>query len=182
MLHIKQNRSSLNKSSSQCMCDVKYALHSGQYEQPWCLLQLTLCLGESSVCVFGPESSTFSWASHSDKAACLLPLYVIFMDLTLKYSRGLENSQFGDIRVPPLLFFNDVVHGASTNCHFWCSLKWFDVECDAVGTSSLRPQRIFWVHRAHFNCGTCSISIECAIACWLRDSAVMYNTWGCRAI
>lgn len=118
MLHIKQNRSSLKKSSSQCMCDVKYALHSGQYEQPRCLLQLTLCPGESSVCVFGPESSTFSWASHSDKAACLLPLYVIFMDLTLKYSRGLENSQFGDIRVPPLLFFNDVVHGASTNCHF----------------------------------------------------------------
>lgn len=48
--------------------------------------------------VFGSDSSTFSRASHSDKAACLLLLYVIFMDLTSRPSRGLESVQSGDIR------------------------------------------------------------------------------------
>lgn len=54
------------------------------------------------------------------QGCCLLPLYVIFMDLTSRCSPGLESVQFGDIRVPPLLFFNDVVHEASTDCR--CSL------------------------------------------------------------
>lgn len=108
----------------------KIQIQSGQYGVPGSLLQaaVTLCSSESCVCVFGTESSKFSWASDSDKAACLLPLYVIFMDLTS--SQGLESVHFGDIRVPSLLFFNDVIHEASTHSHFWCALEQFVAERD----------------------------------------------------
>lgn len=123
------------KTSIQaCEC-VRKTVQSGE---PGSLLQSggILCTNESCVCVFGTESSTFSWPSDSDKAACLLPLYVIFMDPTSRRSRGLESVQFGDIRVPSLVFFNDVVHEASTDCHFWCALERFAAACDAVGMSS----------------------------------------------
>lgn len=88
-------------------------MQSEQYGEPLSLLQSTgTCTG---YCVFGIESSTFSWASDSDKAACLRSLYVIFMDLTSRKSWGPESVQLGDVRLPPLLFFNDVVCEISTN-------------------------------------------------------------------
>lgn len=101
--------------------------------------------------VFGTESNTFSWASGPDKAACLLPLYVIFMDLTSRRSRGLQSVQFGAIRVPPLLLCDDVDHEVSTDCHFWCALKQF-----AVWRSQEEEQHhkvwgycTLWIHMGH---------------------------------
>ncbi len=156
------------KTSIQARECVRKTAQSGE---PGSLLQSDgiPCTSESCVCVFGIESSTFSWLSDSDKAACLLPLYVIFMDPTSRRSQGLENVQFGDIRVPPLLFFNDVIHKASTDCHFWCALEQFAAECAAVGVSSSTSKfeataLSLSPHGPHFNCGRCGC---CTVCFWL---------------
>lgn len=138
----------------------------------------SLCTSRSCVCVFGRESSTFSWASDSDKAACPLPLYVIFMDLTSRRSHGLERVQFGDIRMPPLLFFNDVVHEASTDCHFWCALEPLAAECDAVGMRSSTPKfaaTTLWVHMGRISNVASPQSVHFIVDIWVLQWCTQFG-------
>lgn len=76
-------------------------------------------LREQSTAYLAASQARLVRASDSDKAACLLSLYVIFMDPTSRRSRALEGVQFGDIRVPPLLFFQ--WFHPSADSHLWCA-------------------------------------------------------------
>lgn len=81
------------------------------------------------------------------------------MDLTSRLSWGLQSVQFSDIRVPPLFFFNDVIHEALTACQFWCALEPFAAGCDVVGMRSSTSKSMFeatalfpYPVRPHLNC------------------------------
>lgn len=102
-------------------------------------------------------------ASDSDKAACLLSLYVIFMDPTSRRSQALEGVQFGDIRVPPLLFFQ--WFHPSTDSHFWCAPEQvFAAEGDAVGMSGTTSKSESEAFRLHTGCIS---SVE-----WYRKASI----------
>ncbi|KAI3352670.1 hypothetical protein L3Q82_020124 [Scortum barcoo] len=69
-------------------------------------------------------------------------LFVVFMDRISRCSRGEESVQFGDHRISSLLFADDVVLLASSDCDLLHVLGRFAAECEAVGmrVSTSKPE------------------------------------------
>ena len=60
-------------------------------------------------------------------------LFVIFMDRISRRSQGGEGLQFGGLRIPSLLFADDVVLMAPSACDLQHSLDRFTAECEVTG-------------------------------------------------
>ena len=60
-------------------------------------------------------------------------LFITFMDRISRRSHAVEGVRFGDLRIPSLLFADDVVLLASSNSDLQLSLGRFAAECEAAG-------------------------------------------------
>ena len=97
--------------------------HSGEYGVDGFLLraiQSLYCQSQSLVCIAGSKSDPF-------------PLFIIFMDRMSRHSRAAEGVKFSSLRIPSLLFVDDVVLLASSNRDLQLSLGQFGAECEVVG-------------------------------------------------
>ena len=88
--------------------------------------------GDRRVC--STKSSIFS-VGVGLRQGCPLSriLYLIFMDRISRRSRGEESVRVGDLRIASLLFADDVVLLATSDCDLQHALGWFAAECEAVG-------------------------------------------------
>ena len=59
-------------------------------------------------------------------------LFIIFMDRISRHSQGVEGVRFGDLRIGSLLFADDVVLLASSDCDLQLLLDQFAAECEAA--------------------------------------------------
>ncbi len=84
--------------------------------------------------ILGTKSNMFSVGVSPCQGCPLNPpiLFVIFMDRISRRSQGEESVWFGDLRIVNLLFADDVVLWASSDCDLQHSLGQFTVECEAV--------------------------------------------------
>lgn len=57
-------------------------------------------------------------------------MFAIFIHRKSKCSLGLDCVQFDDIKMASLLFTDDVVLLALSDCHLQCALEWCTSECD----------------------------------------------------
>lgn len=139
--------------------------------------QSSTCTNRSCVYLLGTESRMFSRTSHSDKSVATRPERNIYGLDRRSSSEVRESEWFGDIRLPRLLLFNDVVREGSTHCHFWCALERFAAECDSVwmGNSTSQSQATalcLCLLRAHFNCGCWGGSATVAYVCLFRQEII----------
>ena len=90
---------------------------------------------ESCVRVFGTKSDMFPVRVGLRQGCALSPiLFVIFMDRISRRSQaGVTGLQYGGLRIPSLLFADDVVLMASSACDLQLSLGRFAAECEAAG-------------------------------------------------
>ena len=108
-----------------------------EYGVPGSLLRAIRSLysrSESCVRILGTKSSSFPVSVGLRQGCTLSPiLFLIFMDRISRRSRGEEGVQYGGLRIASLLFVDDVVLLASSNCDLQHALGQFAAECEAVG-------------------------------------------------
>uniref|UniRef100_A0A3P8SLN3 Reverse transcriptase domain-containing protein n=1 Tax=Amphiprion percula TaxID=161767 RepID=A0A3P8SLN3_AMPPE len=89
---------------------------------------------QSLVRISGNKSNSFPVRVGLRQGCPLSPiLFIIFMDRISRHSQGVEGVRFGDLRIPSLLFADDVVLLASSCQDLQLSLDRFAAECEAVG-------------------------------------------------
>ena len=89
---------------------------------------------QSLVRISGNKSNSFPVRVGLRQGCPLSPiLFIIFMDRISRRSQGVEGVRFGDLRIPSLLFADDVVLLASSCQDLQLSLDRFAAECEAVG-------------------------------------------------
>ena len=89
---------------------------------------------KSCVWVLGSKLDSFPVGVGLHQGCALsLILFVIFMDRISRRSRGGEGLQFNGLRIPSLLFADDVVLMVPSACDLQHSLDRFTAECEVTG-------------------------------------------------
>ena len=97
-------------------------------------IQSLYAQSESCVRILGSKSDSFPVGVGLRQGCTFSPiLFVIFMDRISRRSRGEEGLQFGVLRISSLLFADDVVLLASSDCDLQHSLDRFAAEGEAAG-------------------------------------------------
>uniref|UniRef100_A0A8C6P3P0 Reverse transcriptase domain-containing protein n=1 Tax=Nothobranchius furzeri TaxID=105023 RepID=A0A8C6P3P0_NOTFU len=89
---------------------------------------------QSLVRIAGSKSGSFPVRVGLHQGCPLSPiLFITFMDRISRRSQGVEGIRFGGLRIRSLLFADDVVLLASSECDLQLSLERFTAECEATG-------------------------------------------------
>ncbi len=79
----------------------------------------------SAVPLFSARSQIYFWWVLASTRVAPSTILLIFMDCM----GGRRVSSFGDLRIASLLFADDVVLLASSNCDLQQTLEWFSAKC-----------------------------------------------------
>ena len=92
------------------------------------------CQSQSLVCIAGSKSDPFPVRVGLCQGCPLSQVpFIIFIDRISRHSQMVEGVGFSDLRIPSLLFADDVVLLASLNSDLQLPLGWFVAECEAMG-------------------------------------------------